>query len=627
MGNRLLQLDADSRQCLELLRFRAGRSTGPLIQAAGSRTRCGADNLRERNLLRSRSGEVEEYEIYHARMTRGVLMHVSDARLKELHRRLAVAQEEIGADAETLYHHYHQSGERTRAAAFAVAAAGQAARALAFDRAANLYARALEDSPPDHESLRDIRVRLGDALAMAGRGVEAAGAYLAAAEGAPQPEQIRLRERAMGQFFRTGRFDEGLATLRAILPALRLKWPETSQQAVAALVLRRLQLRIRGLSFRERDVASVPSDDLVRIDACLSVSTGLSVVENVRAALFQTRALLWALDTGEPLRVTRAMVLEAAFSALGGSRTRKRTEQLFARVSELTARVDKPDTHALAMVARGVALHLNGECGGRWRFSSQREQLLSQHASEVVRSSTTPERLRCTASRRWAVPRGEPAAAEPCRRRGESRRPYAKSMFAFRRSLMHVVADDPASAKGVSAQAVSDGPVPASMRRIMRPPVPWQRGLYRGAPEDVREHLDRIQGPLQRSRFLRLQMVFVEVAHLRARTYLALAAKNIESAAMLKAAAREAEGLERQGVAWGTALAMLVRAGIATTTSDTAKAAELLAAAEQALSSADLVIHQLAARYRAVSSVREPRASCSWPTRTMKCAHAAWPIR
>ena len=110
---------------------------------------------------------------------------------------MALALEVSGrADPETLSVHYRGAGDNDLAAEYAVAAAEQAVTAFAFDRAARLYKLALELRPQELIQGQRLRVKLGDALSNAGRGVEAAHAYLAAVEHANETESIELQRRA-----------------------------------------------------------------------------------------------------------------------------------------------------------------------------------------------------------------------------------------------------------------------------------------------------------------------------------------------------------------------------------------------------------------------------------------------
>src|SRR5262249_4550753 len=161
-----------------------------------------------------------------------------------------------------------------------------------FDRAAHLYRLSLEWRRADDPENRVLRAKLGDALANAGRGAEAAAAYLAATVDANAAEALDLRRRAAEQYLRSGHVDEGLAALRDVLAAVGMKLSETPNHALASLLFRRAQSRLRGLRFSERDSSQVAPQDLTQIDICWSAALGLSMVDTIRGADFQTRHLL-----------------------------------------------------------------------------------------------------------------------------------------------------------------------------------------------------------------------------------------------------------------------------------------------------------------------------------------------
>src|SRR6185437_6328872 len=104
-----------------------------------------------------------------------------------------------------------------------------------------------------------------------------------------------------------------------------MKLAETPQAALLSLFIRRATIRLRGLQFRARSESAIGKEELTRIDACWSVSVGLSLVDPIRAKDFQTRYLLLALRAGDPSRVARAMALEVGYSATSGGRRRRRT--------------------------------------------------------------------------------------------------------------------------------------------------------------------------------------------------------------------------------------------------------------------------------------------------------------
>lgn len=155
--------------------------------------------LRAQHLSRTRVLEHrEELEAYHDRIRETVVAHLTPDRLRAHHRSLADMLVTLDdADPETLTVHYEGAGDHARAASYSVVAADRAADKLAFDRAGRLYRMALDLAPSMADDQRcAIQIKLGDALASAGRGGQAAAAYLAAAAQAEPRQQLELRRRA-----------------------------------------------------------------------------------------------------------------------------------------------------------------------------------------------------------------------------------------------------------------------------------------------------------------------------------------------------------------------------------------------------------------------------------------------
>ena len=149
--------------------------------------------------------------------------------LRGHHRRLALALEASGgADPEVLGAHFRAAGEDEKAGRY-FAAGGRPGRRLPRLRPGG---EAIPTGTGGASGRRECgrggcAVALGDALANAGRGAEAARAYLEAAEGATVAEALELRRRTALQYLISGHIDEGLAALRSVLGAVGMRLPAT----------------------------------------------------------------------------------------------------------------------------------------------------------------------------------------------------------------------------------------------------------------------------------------------------------------------------------------------------------------------------------------------------------------
>ncbi len=150
LTSRLRHLPRGTRQFVDALAV-AGRPINPEVayQAAGL---SGDElplvsSLRAAQFLRS-AGSEHTVELYHDRIRETLASQLDQTSVKQIHRRLAQALEARNIDdPEALFEHYLGAGERVRAATHAGVAAKKATDALAFDRAAAFYRRALELAP------------------------------------------------------------------------------------------------------------------------------------------------------------------------------------------------------------------------------------------------------------------------------------------------------------------------------------------------------------------------------------------------------------------------------------------------------------------------------------------------
>jgi eukaryotic-like serine/threonine-protein kinase len=129
--------------------------------------------------------------------------YLSPSELRQYHYRLATALEDSSqVDPEVLAVHFRGAEEFAKAGLYLA----QAAEALAFDHAAKLYRLAIEYLPEGVDETRNLWVKLGNALANAGRGAEGAEAYLKPTEAAPADNCLQLRQCAATQYLISGHY-------------------------------------------------------------------------------------------------------------------------------------------------------------------------------------------------------------------------------------------------------------------------------------------------------------------------------------------------------------------------------------------------------------------------------------
>ncbi len=562
--------------------------------------------LRAARLTRTRVTDAgHEVEIYHDRIRETVATHLSPAELKVYHARLATALEDAGwGDPETLAVHFLESGDRGRAAGHAVRAANQAAEALAFDRAARLYRLALELGAGGTDAARSgIQMKLGDVLANAGRGYEAASAYLAAAEGAVAAERLELKRRAADQLLRSGFVNEGLRTTEDVLTTIGMKLARTPLHALLALIRHRAQIRLGGLRFRQRDRTQITTEELVRVDACWSVATGLGVVDTIRAADFQARHLLLALHTGDPLRIARALAVEVPYASLGGVRTRRRTERLAAVADQVTALVNEPSAVAQLALAKGTASFFQGAWTTTRDLLGRADAILREQCTGVAWELDTAHVYQLLALFYLGDVRELRVRVPILLKEAEERDDLtATTNIRTRVSYLVSLADDD------SERAHAD--VKQGMSRWSRQSFHTQHSwelyaqgeihLYEGRARAAWGQLERDWPALRRSFLLRIQNVRIEFHYLRARCALAIAfdpeTAPDERGALRRAARKDICRLRREKTPWATALSDLVGASAAAADGQRDAALSRLRSAEEAFMGLDMPLHGAVAK-------------------------------
>jgi hypothetical protein len=412
--------------------------------------------LRVAHLVRTANAD-GALEPYHDRVAAAVLASMTDKERLTWHRRIVQALEAsplARVRPELLLRHLDAVGDSSRAAEMAVAAAQRAALAGAFDQAASLYGVALRSDQFDEVRARTLRVEMGQALANAGRGREAAEAFLAAADGADPPTRMSCHRQAAEELVMIGDLERGLEILGKLLADIGVAMPATQQRALASVLWARTKLRLRGLEWTEHRETEVAPEALVRLDVLRAASHSLGMIDTVRASVFNTRWLLLALRTGERSRCAAALSTESAFQAMHGRRGITRARRLIEKVRKVAAESSDPKLHAVLEMSEGIVEY--------WMCRLSRAEQLIREADRKFReetTGTTPESktnrmfLMFTQRHRgaWAQLRDlREEYVEDAERRGD--RYVVTSMNRYCCSLW-LAADDPAEARRVLAEA------------------------------------------------------------------------------------------------------------------------------------------------------------------------------
>ena len=600
---RVAQLPDGSRNFLEALAVAAGPTDAVVIRDVARMTgdeRPLVAALQAEHLLRA-STSVERVEFYHDRIRETLAARIDPASIRDIHLRLIRALEAHRAgDPETLYEHYLAAGQRQHAATCALQAGDKAAGALAFERAAVFYGRALELARDTGRVRSELQIKLGEALANAGRGAEAAEAFLAAAAHVRDLDAGELRRRAAEQLLRSGHVDRGLTVVKTVLSAVGLRLARSPKHALVRLILRRALLRIRGLRFTERRAEQIDPGLLSRIDACWAVAIGLARVDNIRAADFQTLHLLLALRAGEPFRVARALAAEAGFVSTEGGRSRARAMSLVAAARAVAESIDQPDALAYASFAAGITSFYMGEFAAARDACERAERVFREQSTGLVWEVNTAQTFASSSLYYLGdfaeLARRVPVRLREARERGDL---YAAADVAAGRPIVAwLMEEDVSGAQQAIREAMASWSATGfHLQRYFGLFAEVQVDLYAGHGLDALQRVTARWRALARSMVLRVQVIRLEAFHLRARCALAATATARDPAPLLLSAERDARRIAREERPWSDPLAHLVLAAVRVARGQ-ADAVELLSKAVAEFEAAHMTAFATAARRR-----------------------------
>jgi eukaryotic-like serine/threonine-protein kinase len=571
------------------------RDTAARIVAAPDEIQRAVVELAASRLVEVRGvGAAERLEPYHDRVRVAVLDGMTATERRALHRRLAAAYAATsGADPEPIALHWEAAGDPARAVWAASAAAAQAESALAFHRAARLYAwtAGLAAAAPEVAIDRPRLARKhAESLAHAGHGVEAADAYLAAATTTRGLASSELRRLAARELMKCGHTARALALVDDLLAELDLPNP-TGAARLLRLVGHRVALTMRPLRLAGAPRASAPQR--IRTELAWDLAAGLSLVDVVGSAYFNAVHQLECRRTQEPSRVVRALIGEVLYLASPGTPTR-RLRRVLARVDAAGARTGLP---IASDCAHGSAAYL----AGRWAEAYTRLAAADRACTRLM-----PAAADATLGFSRILPIGRSmvigalfflgdlprlAAMTPdLLRAADERRDVAAATYLHTGTQVHVwlAADDLAAATAHADAAIAPWTgVPTGFTHVMDLQARVAIALYAGDAAAALSLVTATWHALTRSSVWRSQYVRITLLDCRGRAALA--------AGDLADARRCVRRLRSERAPWAAALAAALTAAPA--------AAALLAAA-------DMPLHAAAARgdlvRLAAAGVRDP---------------------
>jgi hypothetical protein len=513
-------------------------------------------SLRVASLVReTQRGRYIALEPYHDRVRETVDGSIEATRRRELHARIAFALEAAHEvrDQQLLLRNFLLAEMPERAARYAEDAALRSEAAHAFDQAAELWRTALDVIAREPDDKRRVLMRLGHTLIDAGRGVEAAEHFIAAAEDADRATRLECHRHAAEQLLISGHIAPGLAALESLFVEIGVTWPKTTRGSLLSLLRNRATVRLRGLGFRERHRREIADSTMLELEVLNVAAHSLAMIDAVRGMDFQTRHLLMALKTGHREHIHRALLIESMFHATASNR--RRAQQYIDRAVEIGAHPDDPYARGLLTGARGACAYFAGEIveaegyleeairifrdapGSNWESSSSRLFLLfsQRFIGDYVTMRSNYEEYKNDAAYR-----------------GDR---YLDSTMRRACVAMWLAEDD---ARGAVREMVRATWVPPTDRfhvQHFHELVGWAEiGLYHGILDD-RAHLDDRIAKLRNSLLTRVESIRVMFEYVRGRLAIAGHLPAAEAQLAAKALRKEKNPL---AAAWWT----LIDAGL-----------------------------------------------------------------
>ncbi len=553
--------------------------------------------LRSGNLVRTQGGRHEDpVECYHDRIRESVYNHLPATVRAAHHLRLAtVLEEQSPGEAELLARHFREAGVREKAGRYAAVAGDQAAQALAFERAAELYQEALESLPGDTTLVE----KRADALVNAGRCGQAAPLYLEAARSAPSDMALELRRRAAEQYLAGGCIPEGVAALKPVVAELGLHYPASPQEALQGIIEQSIQLQSGGATLRE------PPADAERLrrqaDVAWSASKGLGSVDILRGGYFSIRSTLLSAQAGDARRTARGLCALGLVTVCRGSPADvEQGQQLFAVVENLLGTgLEDAQLAGFYTVIRGMAAMGLGQWRRADRLLMEGNALLEERCTGVswecsqarvcdVYSLVQQGELREAANRanRWL---------RTARETGDL---YGKVSLEVHMSTVLLAADEPEAVLAQLRETVSGWSTEQFTPQHLFCLVDTTRcELYRGEAASAWKTVEEAWKAAEHSMGWQFSRVMAHAAHAGAAVALAWQQAS-ERERLLAVVRQDVQLLQREERHYARGLAAVLLASMAALEGRTEEALRELDEADARFTESEMALHAACARRR-----------------------------
>ena len=616
---RMSALSPTARAILEVVAV-AG---GPLEQQVLVRATGVADGVRltlqtlEREcLVRSVVLETDRRtEVYHHRIREQVLEGLSEGERRVRHRSIADALLTVERpQLVRVVEHYEAAGELAAVRRYVVAAARHAADSLAFDLAAKLYRQAIDLGDVEVDE-SELRARLGDVLASAGRDWRAGQEFVRAASLAESKQDLGarvpyLRQRAAMHYLKSGHREDAQRALAAVLAPLGLTLPKTRTTALLRTMWLRGLLLARGLQFERRDLAEIPRAALDRVDLLQVLGMSLALIDHTRSHWLGTRTLLEALDAGEPSRVRIALASECVtWAAVPGVLNERQVDRMFDLLKKLNTGVEEPLYLGGEHTARGLIAWFRGRALEAAEELSQARALFRTVREGATFHMTNCEVFRLPALAQLGRIRELIQDLESDLRDAEDRADefFVASCAAGEPCLAWLAQDRPDVALHWADRVLRSAPPDFSSQHYFHLVSNAQARLYEGRAVEACRMVEEAWPKLKANFFLTLSWVRDELADLRARAAVAAAvairggaqplSPALDPKALIAIAEREAKNIERHALPFARPLASMVRAGIAASQGHGDRAVALLGGAAAQFGAIQMDLHRHVALY------------------------------